>query len=63
MHQVIITDYLAPPADVEQKELEGLASVACLQARNNSELRGKLGGADAIIVFHEITPEAIQAAL
>jgi len=55
MHKVVITDYLAPPADLEEKELEGLATVHCLQARSNAELRGKLRDAAAIIVFHEIT--------
>ena len=55
MHKVVITDYLAPPADIEQRELSGLAQVDCLQARKNEELRGRLKDADAIIVFHEIT--------
>lgn len=55
MNKVVVTDYLAPPADLEQKELEGLAEVHCLQARSNDELRGRLADADAIIVFHEIT--------
>ncbi|MBC8001809.1 MAG: C-terminal binding protein [Opitutaceae bacterium] len=58
MHKVVITDYLAPPADIEQRELQGLAEVHCLQARRNEELPGKLGNADAVIVFHEITLEA-----
>ena len=58
MHKVIITDYLAPPADIEQRELQGLAEVRCLQARRNEELPGQLRDADAIIVFHEITLEA-----
>src|SRR6266481_8837975 len=55
MHKVIITDYLAPPADIEQRELNGLAQIDCLQAHKNEELRGRLKDADAIIVFHEIT--------
>ena len=55
MRKVVITDYLEPPANIESKELDGLASVACLQARNNEELRGKLGDAHAVIVFHEVT--------
>jgi C-terminal binding protein len=55
MHKVVITDYLAPPADIEQRELNGLARIDCLQAHKNEELRGRLKDADAIIVFHEIT--------
>jgi C-terminal binding protein len=55
MHKVVITDYLAPPADIEERELNGLATVDCLQARKNDELRGRLKDADGIIVFHEIT--------
>lgn len=58
MHKVVITDYLAPPADLEQKELDGLARVECLQAHHNAELRGKLRDADAIILFHEVTMPA-----
>ena len=58
MHNVIITDYLAPPPDIEQKELDGLATVHCLQARNNGELRGRLRETDAIIIFHEVTMPA-----
>jgi D-3-phosphoglycerate dehydrogenase/C-terminal binding protein len=55
MHKVVITDYLTPPADIEQRELNGLAQIDCLQAHKNDELRGRLKDADAIIVFHEIT--------
>ena len=55
MHKVIVTDYLAPPPDCEQKELSGLATVHCLQARNNAELHGKLGDAHALIAYHDIT--------
>jgi phosphoglycerate dehydrogenase-like enzyme len=55
VHKVVITDYLRPPADLEQQELEGLAEVHCLEASSNEELRGRLGDADAIIVFHEVT--------
>ena len=58
MHKVVITDYLAPPADLEQKELDGLARVECLQAHHNVELRGRLSDADAIILFHEVTMPA-----
>ncbi len=55
MHKVVVTDYLAPPADIEQRELEGLAKVQCLQARSIDELRGRLSDADALIAFHEVS--------
>src|SRR5689334_19807679 len=54
MHKVIIPDYLAPPAELEEKELAGLADVHCLQARHAGQLRGALRHADAIILFHEV---------
>jgi len=55
MNKVVVTDYLAPPADIEQRELDGVARLECLQAHKNEELKGRLADADAIIVFHEIT--------
>ena len=58
MHQVIVTDYLAPPANLEQRELAGLAEVRCLQAHSNADLHGRLREAAAIIIFHEITMPA-----
>ena len=58
MKKVVVTDYLAPPPDIEQKELDGLAEVHCLQAHTNQELRGKLDDADGIILFHEVTMPA-----
>jgi C-terminal binding protein len=54
MFNVVVTDYLSPPADIETRELNGLAQVNCLRARKATELTGKLKDADAIIVFHEI---------
>src|SRR5262249_40256561 len=50
-----ITDYLTPPADLEEQELDGVAEVHCLQAHSNDQLRGRLADADGIIVFHEVT--------
>ena len=55
MFKVAITDYLTPPADLEEQELDGIAEVHCLQAHSNDQLRGRLADADGIIVFHEIT--------
>lgn len=62
--KVVITDYLAPPATIEQEQLAGLAAVECLQARSNDELRGRLSDADGLIVFHEVSvPAGIIAEL
>lgn len=55
MYKVLITDYLAPPATIEQEALAGFASVACLLARSADELVGRVTDADALIVYHEVT--------
>lgn len=55
MYEVIITDYLAPPAAIEQAELEGLARVTCLGATTTAGLIGALRQADGLIVFHEVS--------
>lgn len=60
MFKVVITDYLSPPPTIEQRELNGLATVECLGAKSAEELAGKVDDADALIVFHEVTlPGAI----
>ena len=38
MKQVFVTDYLAPPALLEERELAGLARVDCLLARQPDDL-------------------------
>lgn len=55
MYKVCITDYLAPPASIEQEQLAGLAQVECLQATSEAQLIGRLEHADAVIVFHEVS--------
>lgn len=54
MYKVLITDYLTPPATIEQEQLAGFAAVECLQAKSEDELVGKVNDADALIVFHEV---------
>ena len=54
MHEVAITDSLAPPATIEEEVLKDLARVVCLQARSIAELRGRLSGFQGLIVFHEV---------
>lgn len=54
MFRVVITDYLAPPATIEQEQLAGFATVECLLARSHDALIGHIEQADALIVFHEV---------
>lgn len=55
MYQVIVTDYLPPPPQIEMEKLAGVAEVECLLAKSADELVGKVEKADALIVFHEVT--------
>lgn len=55
MLRVCITDSLAPPAEIEERILDGIASVECLLARSINDLRGRLTDADAILLFHEVS--------
>lgn len=54
LRRVVITDCLSPPADIEENILEGLATVACLEAKRDADLDGRLLEADAVIVYHEV---------
>lgn len=58
MFQVYVTDHLAPPATLEEKELQNVATVGCLLAKNPKELIGPTRDADALIVFHEVSVPA-----
>src|SRR5687768_8508340 len=53
MHKVYLTDYISPPATIEEKELAGIAGVQCLLAKNPEDLIGKVNDANGLIVFHE----------
>lgn len=55
MQRVVITDYWAPPADVEQSQLTSIARVDCLQARKESDLHGQVSDVDGVILCHEIS--------
>ncbi|MBL9135236.1 MAG: C-terminal binding protein [Verrucomicrobiales bacterium] len=64
MFHVAVTDYLQPPATIEERELAGLARVECLLAHRAEDLLDKVEGADALIVFHEISlPRPVIARL
>src|SRR3990172_6370688 len=58
MFRVVITDYLVPPAQIEQDALDGVAVVECLEARSEAELDERFETADGLIVFHEISMSA-----
>ena len=55
MQRVVITDYWAPPADVEQSQLTTIARVDCLQAKQESDLHGQVGDVDGVILCQEIS--------
>ncbi len=64
MRKVYLTDYMAPPVTIEEKELEGIAEVRCLLAGSADELIGKVSDADGLIVFHNVTiPAGVIATL
>ena len=49
---VIITDFATEPLDCERQILGDLADVVALNARNESELTGRIEDADAIMMYH-----------
>jgi D-3-phosphoglycerate dehydrogenase/C-terminal binding protein len=53
VNKVYLTDYISPPATIEEAELKGLAAVGCLLAKSPDDLIGKITDADGLIVFHE----------
>ena len=60
MKRVIITDYMGPPVEIEEAELTGTATIECLLAEKTEELYGKLGKADGLIVYHQVSiPKAV----
>jgi C-terminal binding protein len=52
--KVPITDYVPFPAVYEQKVLDDIADVPCLEQSDESGLAGKIEDADALIVFHTV---------
>lgn len=56
--RVYLTDYICPPAAIEEAELTGLARVECLMARSPGEIVDRARDADALIVFHEVSVPA-----
>lgn len=58
MFRVVITDCLSEPASIERNVLKDVATVECWEARSNVELKGRLAGIDAVIIYHEVTMTA-----
>lgn len=55
MKKVYITDFIGEPLEPERRVLDGVAEVVALEARNEDELRGKIEGADALMIYHFLT--------
>jgi phosphoglycerate dehydrogenase-like enzyme len=53
--KVVITDRLAPPADIEQSVLGKAAKIIILQEKNEQNILTQIEDADALLVWHEIT--------
>jgi len=50
--KVVITDFVGEPLEVERGVLDGVAEVVALEARDESELAGRVEDADALMVYH-----------
>ena len=50
--KVVITDFISEPLEHERRILGDLAEVIALDARNESELAGRIEDADAVMVYH-----------
>lgn len=53
--QVVVTDFIQPPLEIEQQILEGIAQVRALNADSEAELQDRIEEADAIMMYHFIT--------
>src|SRR6476659_4701545 len=53
--KVVITDFATEPLDCERRILGDLADVVALDAHHESELAGRIEGADAIMMYHNLT--------
>lgn len=50
--KVVITDFITEPLDCERRLLGDLADVVALDARDESELLGRIEDADAVMMYH-----------
>lgn len=53
--QVVVTDFIQPPLEVEQQILQGIADVTALNANGEADLTGRIEEADAIMMYHFVT--------
>ncbi len=60
--KVVITDYIVEPLDPERRVLDGAARVVALDARQTTDLEGKIEDAYALMVYHyfRLTAEIID---
>jgi D-3-phosphoglycerate dehydrogenase/C-terminal binding protein len=63
--KVVVTDFISEPLDCERRLLGDLAEVVALDAKNESELAGRIEDADAVMMYHflsigERTIDALQ---
>lgn len=52
--KVIITDYVNDDLQPEREVLQNVAEVEALNAHSEAQLQGRLDGADALMVFHNV---------
>ena len=52
--KVVVTDFLVGPADCERRILGDLADVVALDAKDETELIGRIEDADAVMMYHII---------
>lgn len=50
--KVVITDFVTEPLECERRILGDLADVVALDARNETELAGRIEDADAVMMYH-----------
>ena len=53
--KVLVTDFVSEPLDCERRILGDLADVVALDARNESELAGRIEDSDAVMMYHFIS--------
>jgi C-terminal binding protein len=64
MFKVRITDYLAPPVQIEEDVLAGLATVECLGSLGPDDLIGRVDDSDGVITYHQTSmPRRVVEAL
>ena len=61
-YQVIVTDFVRPPLEVEEGVLAGLATITALDARSEEELLGRIEQADAVMLYHMLGMSQISLA-